>query len=265
MGSVTRTRAFGAFAGLLCAVACGGAPDDPSTLKLRADARLGNHLVDHDSRSLYTFGQDRPASAAAAAVSNCTGSCLSLWPPFHADTILVEGISATDVGEITRSDGAKQTTFRGWPLYHYVGDRGAGDVTGEGIDDVWFVPRDQAYSYLLLSNAPGTRPEAYLTDATGRSLYLFSQDTTGTATSDPVSACTSAGCQSIWPIFHSDDMVVPSTLAASDFKVFTRPDGQKQTAYKRHPLYFFSSDATPGDTKGRGVNNRNTLDPRNVP
>ena len=58
---------------------------------------------------------------------------------------------------------------------------------------------------------------------------------------------------------------MPSTLAASDFKVFTRPDGQKQTAYKGHPLYFFSSDATPGDTKGRGVNNRNTLDPRNVP
>jgi predicted lipoprotein with Yx(FWY)xxD motif len=265
MEQVFRIRAFGAFAGLLCAAACGGA-DDPSTLKLRTDARLGDHLVDHDGVSLYSFGQDLPGSAEKPAISNCTGSCLALWPPFHADTVLVQmGISAADVGEISRADGTKQTTFRGWPLYRYSGDGRAGDVNGEGIDDVWFVLRDQAYSYLLLSNAPVMRPEPYLTDATGRSLYLFSLDTKGTATSDPVSACTSAGCIAIWPIFHSDQSIVPSTLAASDFTVFTRPDGQQQTAYKGHPLYFFASDAAAGDTKGRGVNNRNTLDPRTVP
>ena len=58
---------------------------------------------------------------------------------------------------------------------------------------------------------------------------------------------------------------MPSALQASDFTVFTRPDGLQQTAYKGHPLYFFASDAAAGDTKGRGVNNRNTLDPRNIP
>jgi len=60
--------------------------------------------------------------------------------------------------------------------------------------------------------------------------------------------------------------VVPSALATSDFTVFTRPDGQKHSAYKGHPLYFFAGDAAAGDTKGRGVNNAwDTVDPRNIP
>ena len=159
MEHVFRIRAFGAVAGLLCAISCGGI-DDPSTLKLRADARVGNHLVDHDGRSLYYFGQDLPGSAAQAATSNCSGSCAALWPSFHADENLGQGISVTDVGEITRADGTKQTTFRGWPLYRYSGDGRPGDLNGEGIDDVWFVLRDQPYSYLLLSNAPVTEARA---------------------------------------------------------------------------------------------------------
>jgi len=163
----------------------------------------------------------------------------------------------------SRSDSSKQTTFRGWPLYFFVGDAKAGDVKGEGVGDVWFVLRDQPYSIALMSNAPGPEPEPYLSDGTGRSLYQFFQDTTGTASSDPVSACT-VRCLVNWPIFLSDAAVVPSGLAASDFTVFTRPDGQRQSAYKGHPLYFFAGDAAPGDTTGRGVANRDTVDPRNI-
>src|SRR5712664_4280219 len=71
----------------------------------------------------------------------------------------------------SRSDSSKQTTFRGWPLYFFVGDAKAGDVKGEGVGDVWFVLRDQPYSIALMSNAPGPEPEPYLSDGTGRSLY----------------------------------------------------------------------------------------------
>ncbi len=84
----------------------------------------------------------------------------------------------------------------------------------------------------------------------------------GTATSAPVSACTGS-CLTTWPIFDSSSTVVPSILQASDFTVFTRPDGQMQSAYKGHPLYYFAGDAAPGDTKGRGVNGVwDSLDPR---
>ena len=44
-----------------------------------------------------------------------------------------------DFGTITREDGEKQTTFRGYPLYYWVNDNGAGDTTGNGVKGVWFV------------------------------------------------------------------------------------------------------------------------------
>jgi predicted lipoprotein with Yx(FWY)xxD motif len=267
MNQIFRFRMLGAFAGLLCgAIACGDSSSDGgAAIKLATNARVGNHLVDGKGRSLYYFGKDVPASGSNAAVSNCSGECAAAWPAFHASNAVVQGIVASDVGEITGSDGSTQTTYRGWPLYFFSGDAKAGDINGEGIDSIWFVLRDEPYSVALMSNAAGQQPELYLSDGTGRSLYSFSQDTTGTATTDPVSACSSAGCLANWPIFVSAEVVVPSALAISDFTVFTRPDGQKQSAYKGHPLYFFAGDGTAGETNGRGVNSRDTVDPRNVP
>jgi predicted lipoprotein with Yx(FWY)xxD motif len=265
MNQMLRIRMPLVIAGLLCsAIACGGSSDSPAVaLKLATNARLGNYLVDGNGRSLYFFGVDLPASGSKAAVSNCSDACAAAWLSFHAGNAVFQGISASDVGEITRADGSKQTTYQGWPLYFYVGDARAGDINGEGVGSVWFVLHDQAYSITLLSNAPGAEPEPYLADGTGRSLYFFSHDTVGTSTAQPVSACTTATCLTSFPIFLSDQAVLPSALAASDFTAFTRADGQRQSAYKGHPLYFFSGDATAGDTKGRGFNGAwNTLDPK---
>ena len=267
MNRAFRLHLLGAFAGLLCGAAgCGGydSSSNGPALMLAPDARVGSHLVDGSGRSLYYFGKDLPASGSNAAVSNCTGGCLAAWPIFHAGNAAFQGIDAADVGEITGSEGSLQTTYRGWPLYYFAGDSQAGDVHGEGVDDVWFVLRDQPYAIALMSKPVG-EPQLYLSDGAGRSLYFFSQDTQGTATSDPVSACTSAGCLANWPLFLASAGVVPSALATADLTVFTRPDGQRQSAYKGHPLYFFAGDATAGDTKGKGVNNRDTVDPRNVP
>ena len=260
---------LGAFAVVLCgAIACGGSDgssDGGVAMKLAITARVGNHLIDGKGRSLYYFGKDVPVSGSNAAVSNCSGECAAAWPAFHAGSAVFQGIQANDVGEITRSDGSKQTTYRGWPLYFFSGDAKARDINGEGVDSIWFVLREAPYSTALMSNAAGQQPDLYLSDGAGRSLYSFSQDTKGTATSDPISACTSAGCLANWPIFSTVEIVVPSALAISDFTLFTRPDGQKQTAYKGHPLYFFAGDETAGETNGRGVNSQDTVDPRTAP
>jgi len=250
---------------LLCtAVACGSdmnnnnpmGPTPPTTasVKVMSSATLGNYLADGSGRSLYYFAFDLPAGTRGQpAVSNCTGQCVGYWPIFHADlTMSPQGVDASDLAEITRSDGTKQTTYKGWPLYYYVSDSNAGDTKGEGVNGVWFVAHQPWYTIALLSKQSGP---TYLTDSDGRALYYFFNDQVGTSTTPPVSNCTSDQCMSNWPIFLTESAVVPSTLDKTLFTVFTRADGQRQSAYKGHPLYYFTGDANPGDTNGRHLFN----------
>jgi len=263
------TRA--AFTGLiaLTAAACGGGigsygspgsgNGQSATLMVATDARLGNHLVDGSGRSLYYFAKDVPAGSTHAAVSNCNAGCLPIWPIFGADTVVAQGIDATDVGQVTRPDGNKQATYKGFPLYYYAGDTAAGDVKGEGLNGLWYVAHEPSYSIVLLSKANETA--TYLTDGAGLALYTFARDTVGTSTTPPVSACTTAECLTSWPIFRTDQVTVPSDLVAADLTVYLRADGMQQSAYKGHPLYHFFGDTAPGETNGRAVPDWQTIDP----
>jgi hypothetical protein len=50
----------------------------------------------------------------------------------------VMGVSSSQLGEVTRSDGSKQLTLAGSPLYTYSGDSAAGTATGEGFGGTWW-------------------------------------------------------------------------------------------------------------------------------
>ena len=64
---------------------------------------------------------------------------------------------------------------------------------------------------------------AYLVDGAGFTLYYFVPDQVGTATSPPVSHCTTAqNCIQVWPVFYAPSIVIPSSLNASAFTTFTR-------------------------------------------
>ncbi|MGD2081289.1 MAG: hypothetical protein PVJ36_09200 [Nitrospirota bacterium] len=95
---------------------------------------VGNYLADSKGMTLYYFKSDSPGKSA------CTGGCLNWWPIFHSEDLQVpEGLDAGDFGAITRGDGKKQTTFRGYPLYYFGGDSKPGDMKGQGSRGVWFV------------------------------------------------------------------------------------------------------------------------------
>jgi len=252
-------------AGLSVAVtACGGGtgsgmsppPPPPSASLMLASAQpYGSYLVDGSGRTLYLFARDLPAGGGNVAVSNCTGSssdmnsCVHFWPIFHAANNVVQGIDPNDLGEITRTaDGLKQSTYKGWPLYYFLNDSTPGAINGEAIAD-WFVIRSPFYTVMSLTDAQGTKR---LVDASGRSLYLFTQDTAGP---NPISACTGTPgdrntCVGNWPIFAVSSVVVPSAIGAGQLSNFTRGDGQQQTAFNGQPLYYFVDDQVPGDLKG---------------
>ncbi|UOY00325.1 COG4315 family predicted lipoprotein [Blastococcus sp. PRF04-17] len=101
-----------------------------------ADTELGEVVVDADGRTVYVFDKDTPGSGESA----CSGQCLEAWPPVTADTEepAVDGVTG-DVGTITRDDGTLQVTLDGSPLYLWQGDTAEGDVTGQGVQDVWWV------------------------------------------------------------------------------------------------------------------------------
>ena len=101
------------------------------------DATLGNILVDGKGMTLYVFDKD------TAGVSNCSGGCLTKWPPLttsneQTPVMAGEGVTAT-FGVITRDDGTYQVTVNDMPLYYYASDSAAGDVSGQAVGDVWWV------------------------------------------------------------------------------------------------------------------------------
>jgi predicted lipoprotein with Yx(FWY)xxD motif len=98
---------------------------------------LGTFLTDADGRTLYFFTMD-----TAPGASVCEGGCLDNWPilAVAADGSLAAGEGVTGVlSAFTRADGTMQATYDGRPLYYFVGDAAAGDVLGQGLNDVWFV------------------------------------------------------------------------------------------------------------------------------
>jgi len=224
-----------------------GSTQPSDTIKLSSSGSMGNFLVDANGMTLYYFTKDNIDK------SNCAvGPCLSAWPAFSTSEIVVTSpLSSSDFSLITRDDGTTQTTYKGWPLYHFANDKQPGDVLGEGVVSEWYVMADPFYTVMVQNQA--TVSGNYLTDPKGMTLYSFNKDTKATSTNPPVSACT-AQCLATWPVFSIDNPIVPSLLKNSDFAVFTRADGVSQLSYKGQPLYYYAQDVNPGDLKGQNIN-----------
>ena len=92
---------------------------------------LGSVLVDARGRTLYLFDKDKHGRSA------CYGACATYWPPLlsSAKPRQEKGVRASLLGLTTRTDGKRQVTYAGHPLYRFIGDKEAGQATGEGLTD----------------------------------------------------------------------------------------------------------------------------------
>jgi predicted lipoprotein with Yx(FWY)xxD motif len=91
----------------------------------------------------------------------------------------------------------------------------------------------------------------FLTDSTGKTLYIFDRDTTAT------SAC-AGQCATTWPPLllpaGAGTSIPPPAGASGALTVSPRPDGSgSQVVWNGKPLYRYSGDVNPGDTTGDGV------------
>ena len=90
-------------------------------------------LVTHDGMTLYTFAKD------AGGKSMCNDKCAANWPPLKAAS------TDKEMGKwsvITRDDDQLQWAYDGKPLYTFVMDKKAGDMTGDGkMDGAWKIAK----------------------------------------------------------------------------------------------------------------------------
>jgi predicted lipoprotein with Yx(FWY)xxD motif len=90
----------------------------------------GSFLTNSSGRAVYLWAAD------SMNKSTCSGACAGAWPPVTSmgKVTAANGAKAADLGTITRSDGTKQVTYLGHPLYYFAGDSGPGQTNGQGSD-----------------------------------------------------------------------------------------------------------------------------------
>jgi predicted lipoprotein with Yx(FWY)xxD motif len=102
-----------------------------------ADSSLGQIIVDGAGKTLYMFQPDE------AGTPTCYDDCATAWPPLLADDAASvtagPGLDASKITVVDRTDGGKQVKYGNWTLYYFANDAAAGDVNGQGLNDVWYV------------------------------------------------------------------------------------------------------------------------------
>jgi len=111
----------------LSAAASGGSS---STVVTTVSSSAGTFLATGSGHAVYLWTKD------GNGMSACSGACAGAWPPVTTNSTVTAsgGAKSSDLGTITRSDGTKQVTYDGHPLYFFSGDSGPGMASGQGND-----------------------------------------------------------------------------------------------------------------------------------
>ncbi len=96
-----------------------------------ATSSAGKIWVDPNGMTLYTFDKDKGGEKTSA----CTGGCIKEWPPLVAPADAKASGEWTVLAVVDASGKSeKMWAYDGHPLYTFLDDKKAGDVTGDGQD-----------------------------------------------------------------------------------------------------------------------------------
>jgi len=225
-------------------------------VQLANNSTFGKILTDSEGKSLYFFSKDTKDT------SECSGGCADIWPIFYEENITVtSGLDTGDFDTITRADGEKQTTYKGWPLYYFANDNASGETNGDSVNDVWFIAKpDYSLMYVVTQlvghdgnnytsdYSVGDGNTFYITDIDGNTLYAFNNDTN----SNNNFTAEDFSNNGVWPVAEITLDKIPSILNIDDFSTID-VYGKTQLTYKGWPLYYFKHDTNRGDNKGVSV------------
>jgi predicted lipoprotein with Yx(FWY)xxD motif len=139
----------------------GSAPRAPGSVTIKTvTGRDGTYLADGSGRVVYMWlGDD-------ASKSNCSGQCADGWPPVLTRTAprAAGGARSANLGTIPRSDGGRQVTYKGHPLYYFVVDTGPGTTKGQGSDSFgarWWLVAPSGAAITVNGSSSVAPPIAY--------------------------------------------------------------------------------------------------------
>lgn len=101
-------------------------------------SRFGRILVTGKGRTLYLFDKEKTSQ------SECYGACATAWPPLltRGKPVAGEDVRKKLLRTTTRTDGTRQVTYRGHPLYRYQPEDQAGEVLCQNVFEfggLWLV------------------------------------------------------------------------------------------------------------------------------
>ncbi|MEU5432571.1 SCO0930 family lipoprotein [Streptomyces sp. NPDC020719] len=228
---------------------------------------LGKVVTDSAGFTLYRFDKD----TASPPKSNCDGDCAKAWPAVPAGSVTAApGTESGLIGQVTRSDGTKQLTIAGWPMYRYTKDTKPGDANGQGVGGTWYASAPDGKKAKPAADGTGSgsgsgaaEPASLpglsvrndpklgkiIVDSRGMTVYRLKKDSAW-----PMKSACTGDCLKKWPVVAPVEKSDTQGIIQKGFVTFNRPDGLKQQSINCWPVYTFAGDTKPGDTNGQGVN-----------
>jgi predicted lipoprotein with Yx(FWY)xxD motif len=104
-----------------------------STKQVNLNGQMVTVLTTFSGQTLYTYNADM------AANSSCTGACAKQWPPLLSNGQVISTASISGSLTVQTTANGQQVIYNGHPLYTYTGDMGAGQINGQGANNMWQV------------------------------------------------------------------------------------------------------------------------------
>lgn len=135
-GGYTALKAYALILAIIALASTAVEARDSYSVDTVNSEQLGTYLTNETFFTLYRCLSD----AQSGKISTCDGDCAKLWPPFYAEDLTVNPeLESRDFDVMTREDGSKQLTYKGWPLYLYKGDTKPLETNGQELNGLWFV------------------------------------------------------------------------------------------------------------------------------